>query len=612
MKQLIQKIHHYFSYRLSLMTQLLLSYLVLIIIPLLLVTLLSNGHVSKTLIQQFRSTSDTSVHQSVLYLDTILTNINNSTESISNNKQLSEIYFKNAGSGKLLEKYNDFCNSFTIVNGSFISEPVYSTEIYVDGKFTFSESIGQKGVSFISMDTEPAQEFYRALSGFRGQLKWIGPRDMPVGYLGDTMRVITGARYMRSTITSKIIGIITVNVPQSSLNEIIRSSALLPGSLVLLTDQDGAVLAFSDGDLYAASGLTRDILSALTSSQEYTIRAADKRFLYSGGAISSTGWRIFLFTPFNEILKTSNDTRNRMLTITAIVSVCFCIASFFISKTITKRIRGLSKRMKEVEFENYSPIPSPGGTDEISNLIDSYNLMLTKINDYAGRQYSLGVEIKNTEMKALTAQINPHFLYNTLDLLHWLAKDKGAKDIAEIVSLLSQYYKLSLNKGMETISVHDAIRHIEVYIKLQNYRFNDSIRLTLNISPEIEHYPMLKLLLQPIVENAVLHGILEREERAGEITITGKKINKVLCFWINDNGIGMTRHEIEELTNPTQQTESSFGGYGIKNVITRIRLYYGENYGLSYTSTPGRGTSVLMQIPAVDDGSTDPEKGLIG
>lgn len=218
-------------------------------------------------------------------------------------------------------------------------------------------------------------------------------------------------------------------------------------------------------------------------------------------------------------------------------------------------------------------------------------------------QYQLGIALKTSELNVLQAQINPHFLYNTLDLLNCIAWEHNIKEMSEIVSLLTRFYKLSLNKGIEMVSVKDALEQIEVYVKLQNFRFESSIQLVININPHLCQHKILKLLLQPIVENSIIHGILEKDDQSGTITVDVKNQEGILYFTITDDGVGMTQEKVYLLNHVLDSDgvdANTSSGYGVKNVVERIRLYYGGEYGITFESRPGAGTTVLLCIPFSD------------
>lgn len=601
MKKLIHHISFTFLYRMNLMKKLLVSYVIVLIIPLLLLTFFSYAHVSRTLIEQFQYSSDMSLQQTSIYLNRIQSDIIDSSKQIAYNKMFTDTYNQNTSANALLEHFEDYTTVHNIAEGIFSSDALYSVELYTNGKYVLEQSNGTEGISFISLENDFAREADARLAKFRGEILWLPPRTIKTVFTSQETPVVTGIRYIKSTKNYKNIGILAVNVQQQALNDIVSRSPILSNSLSLLFDGSGNILAVSDHKLFQDYGISSELILENIALCHTSFQIDRNTMLLNYTPIGESDWTLVSLIPYDEMLKTSTNTRNRMILIMLAVSSLFCFVAYFISRLITKRIRFLATRMKKAQFDNYAAIPSSGGTDEVSDLINSYNHLLNKINHYAESQYQLGVELKNTELKALQAQINPHFLYNTLDLLHWLALDYGASEISEIVSLLSKFYKLSLSKGMEVVTVKDAVKHIEVYVKLQNFRFDNSIQLNLNINPEMNNYGILKLLLQPIVENAILHGILEKEIQEGTITITGDVADHTLCFTIADNGIGMTGEQIERLMNPGEAADTTAShGYGIQNVIKRIHLYYGEEYGLSYESRPNEGTRVFLSVPCRD------------
>ena len=606
MKKWLRNLYMIFLYRMQLSTKLLLSYAVLIIIPLLSLTLLSYSHVSGTLIRQFRHSMDLSLQQTGTYLDRILCDIINATQQAAYHNTLTDLYRKNAPSNQLLALHQDYRTAYDLLNGIFSSDDFYSAEIFTTGKFVFAKSKGLEGLSFISLDCDQGRMLDESLQSFYGDVLWFPPHTIEDPVLHRETTVITGARYMKETSIYKNIGIITVNIPQELFNTIVGRASTLPGSISLLLDNGGNAIAISDESLFRDYGLSVGLLHECIASGQHMVQAGGDTMLLGYTPVGSSGWTLISLNPYEKILETGTDTRNNMLLIMLLVSILFLLTALFISRLLTMRVRFLAARMREVRFDNYSPIPAPAGTDEVSDLTNSYNYMLDKINAYAKSQYQLGLALKNSELKALQAQINPHFLYNTLDLLHWLALDYEANEISEIISLLSKFYKLSLNKGRDMISLRDALLHVEVYVKLQNFRFEHPIGLKLQIPDNIRGCSILNLILQPLVENAILHGILEKESQTGTVTITGSVSENTLYLAIIDDGIGMTQEQLAALSLPPPDKPASTG-YGIWNIMERIRLYYGAKYSLTYQSCPGEGTTAYLTIPCLEMKEDSPQ-----
>ena len=271
--------------------------------------------------------------------------------------------------------------------------------------------------------------------------------------------------------------------------------------------------------------------------------------------------------------------------------------STYISRHITKPLEVLKKTMMSVSEGNFDIPVLPGTKDEETNsLTRNFNYMLTKISVLLDEQYLNGQRLKDLELQALQAQINPHFLYNTLDLINWSAIRNKDEKTQTIITELSNFYRTGLSKGDAFIPLETEISHIQSYIRIQNMRFNDCITLLLDLPASCKLFRIPKLTLQPIVENAILHGILEAEMDKGVITISCSVKNSLLTLKVTDNGIGMDAVTVSKLQlQPENGTQRS--GYGIYNVNERLRLYYGTNYTLHYESQPGQGTSVIITLP---------------
>ena len=205
------------------------------------------------------------------------------------------------------------------------------------------------------------------------------------------------------------------------------------------------------------------------------------------------------------------------------------------------------------------------------------------------------IRSRDNRLRYLNYQINPHFLYNTLDMINWTAIDQGIPEIYRPIQELSKFYKITLNHGKDLITVGEEIEQLRLYLELQNMRFADSIVYSITVDEKMNEKTILHMILQPILENSILHGIRETSTHRGTISITGNINDKGLCFEIRDDGVGMDQGKADMLLHTSTQT-----GYGLKNIQDRIRLYYGKNYGIRIKSSPGQGTAVFIQLPDLD------------
>lgn len=277
------------------------------------------------------------------------------------------------------------------------------------------------------------------------------------------------------------------------------------------------------------------------------------------------------------------------------------VISYFLSRSLSQRIAALKNNMLLASKGNFNlPILSGNGEDEISLLNRHFNYMLTKISQLMDEQYSNGQRIKELELISLQAQINPHFLYNTLDLIKWKAVRSHDTETEELINALSSYYRLSLSKGKDIVPLQSELEHAKAYVFIQNKRFDDSITLHIDVPDTYLNYQVPKLLLQPIVENAILHGILELPEAMGDIWITAQESDQFFILSIHDNGIGIAEHTPD--TNNTGRADDSIPaiiktGYGLKNINNRIQLAFGNAYGLIIEPNITEGTTISLHFP---------------
>lgn len=270
------------------------------------------------------------------------------------------------------------------------------------------------------------------------------------------------------------------------------------------------------------------------------------------------------------------------------------LAYFMIHHTL-KRMHDLIEYMKAVQDGNYTIPILRGGNDEIGSLTRHFNVMLTKILLLMDEKYELGQENSHLELMAVQAQINPHFLYNSLDQIYWKTMQSEDQDVPKMVYALSQYYKLSLQKGRDIVALEDELQHVRFYLKIQNIRYKDKIFYQEYIPENYLSYHMPKITLQPFVENAVLHGILEKDEGSGLIEIAAFVKGGEFVIEIRDDGVGIPPEKLESIGK--KNTDAQTHGYGLYNVERRIQLFFGKEGYVSYESMPGYGTTAVLHLP---------------
>lgn len=305
---------------------------------------------------------------------------------------------------------------------------------------------------------------------------------------------------------------------------------------------------------------------------------------------------------FDEVRQEIQMQNNRAFQICILISglvIALVIPlSIKSARSVTVPIKKLCDMTKLVAKGDFTARTTVKSQDEVATLMDNFNDMTVKIGHLVDRIQKEQENLRIVESKLLQAQINPHFLYNTLDTIVWLAEAKQTEDVVKMVTHLSEFFRTTLSKGKDFITLAEERRHVESYLQIQQFRYQDIMTYEIRMEEEILKYSVPKLMLQPLVENALYHGI-KNKRGGGTILIEGKKQGNIISLKVIDNGKGMSREELEELRRYVMGCEdSSEKGFGLSNVNERIHHYYGPEYGLFFESEENVGTEAAIIIPA--------------
>ena len=282
------------------------------------------------------------------------------------------------------------------------------------------------------------------------------------------------------------------------------------------------------------------------------------------------------------------------------------IAAWRISQSIYQPIKKLHDVTNTITRNDLQALMTRSNVDEITQLGMSFNLMVGRIRELLDAKVEEQQELKKAELRALQAQINPHFLYNTLDAIIWMAESKKTDEVVQLVSALSNFFRIGLSKGKDWITIREEIELTRNYLIIQKMRYRDIMDFSIDVDDAVADSSVLKLTLQPLVENALYHGLKYRRKR-GTIRVRAQQKGETqVLLQVRDDGIGMPPERVAELTDAIEDESDRLdadGGFGLVNVDKRIKLYYGKPYGLSLSSTYGRGTCVEIVIPRTGNGT---------
>ena len=393
---------------------------------------------------------------------------------------------------------------------------------------------------------------------------------------------------------------LAVYYSDDKLTSILSDNLSLEGSVSYIVNERDAIVATSDPSLSGIYQLDYDTIKAsFMSSNNFIERNILDTKVYAGFySISSTDWFMVTVLPSPPLIHESNRLMIQIALIYAVFLVLALIFANILAHSITGRLSSVIRQMQTVRHGPPTPMDSPSAHDEIGDLIDTYNYMTRKMDELMKTQAKAAEDLRIAEFNSLQAQINPHFLYNTMDMINWMALQGQTDEISHAVQSLSRFYKLTLSrkKGISTIARE--LEHVTIYVQLQNMRYHDSIELITDIPDELSEYQIPKLTLQPVVENSILHGILEKESKSGTIVITGWMENENVVLLVSDDGVGIPPEILSTILSGNGNSQSGGTNIAVYNTHRRLQILYGNDYGLTYSSKPGEGTEVEIRFPA--------------
>jgi two-component system, sensor histidine kinase YesM len=396
-------------------------------------------------------------------------------------------------------------------------------------------------------------------------------------------------------------GLVQLDLSLGMLSPTLDDSLLTERTVACLVDSSGRIIT-SAGPVGTAEAedLWAEVLSIRGPDTDRelwgTVSVGGRSYLVGSRVIASSDWTFILAVPNQDVAQMSARPAQLMLLVFLVMTPLPPLLAFFVSRSATRRIQNLIVKMDRVVSGDFSATLDPGNNDELGRLTERFNYMMLEVEQLLDEKFVLGKEVKNLELRALQAQINPHFLYNTLDLINWMAVRRGADDIANVVNSLSRFYRLSLSGGEDTVSVREEVEHAGTYVAIQNMRYENRIRLDVQVPESLMDSRIVKLVIQPLVENSIFHGIMAKPDERGAVWIEATTQNGDIVFSVRDDGVGIPKSELQSIREGTHNA-SDHHGYGVRNIHERLELNYGSGYGLKFESTLNVGTTVVFRVP---------------
>ena len=387
---------------------------------------------------------------------------------------------------------------------------------------------------------------------------------------------------------------VALDLKFGSISSYINDVGIGQHGYCFLMDQSGGILYHPQQQLIY-SRLKEENTAALAARSDGVY--SESNVIYAIKTVDGSPWRVVGVSYVDELVTSNVGEVTRILVLSALaVLLAALLSSIVISRALSRPLKGLSAAMRQFEKSadrfTYAPV---GGAREVQALSESFGHMVVKIQQLMDTVRREEINLRKTELKALQAQINPHFLYNTLDSISWMCEQGRNAEAVQMVNALAQLFRISISKGHELIPIRSELRHAESYLKIQQHRYKNQFSYRFDVDERCLDFLCNKITLQPIIENAIYHGINGLVDE-GEIVITLRADGSDVVFTVADNGVGMEEEQIQAIL---RKERSDHTGIGIKNVNDRLKIYFGEGYGITIDSEPDVGTTVTIRMPQV-------------
>ena len=395
-------------------------------------------------------------------------------------------------------------------------------------------------------------------------------------------------------------GILLVDMDFSGIQQLFTKVNIQSPGYVYLVDSNGKLIYHPKQNLIFSNLIEENNIqdAALEDGIHKESFHGEERMLVVK-TVGYTGWKIISVTPIKRLYGTFFRSQLMAFLVVAIAILVMIFLNQLVSVRVVKPLKRLENSVKEIDF---SPTPQIyiGGPHEIQHLgktIQSMVVEMRRLTDDIVREQE---EKRKSELDALQSQINPHFLYNTLDSIMWMIEAEKYEDAISMVQALGSLFRISLSKGKTLITIEDEIRHAQSYVAIQKYRYKNRFEAFFDVDNSLTHYKTIKLIIQPLIENAIYYG-MEFMDGDGEIHIRVKPDGADLSIEVADNGPGIPTERLSSLLTEETRERSRGSGIGLRNVHQRIQLYFGSSYGLEIESEPDEGTLVRIRLPLCED-----------
>lgn len=568
-------------------------YIPLIILPLFLLGFVSYRVYTDAIVKKTVSSVSDNSTLIITLMNSMLTNTESAVNilTLNLNKVIVEKYSDNTGQVSDLQLYTQITNQLS-----------YALLIFPDvDSAAFISTSGVVYGSNLEMERNaeriPINDMISKLDHSRGTNVWFPMERRSYLVTNPEHPVLSLGKRIVNINTGETLGYVILNVREDALSDIYRNIGSIQDESFIIVNSDGVVVSAMEKSevlLPLPEGALRNWVMG-SEKQNLLQPSPTGRMLLVRADISKLGWKLISRVPYNRLI---DDTKTITQLIILIGSVCLLFAILgagMLSNLIAKPIINLSRHMKHVNEGNLDQYLEVKSRDEIGILASGFNIMIHRVEELLSNIGQEQREKREYELALIQAQIKPHFLYNTLDVIYTLSEMGRTRDVQRTTKALADFYRVVLSNGRDQITLQEELNSVRDYLSIQQIRYSDVFNFKIEVDPDILSCIIPKLTLQPLVENAIYHG-LKTKGSFGELTIIGFMEEDRVILKIKDDGVGMSEERLHTLETAMKGQEKPVG-YGISSVHERIRLYFGYEYGLHITSTLGQGTEIALDLP---------------
>lgn len=573
-------------------------YIPLVIIPLLVLGYISGFIFSKSIIEETAKNMTDNASLIVTRINTMMDN----TENCANITTLGLIQLIEDDPDYGLDSVSSLEMRAKIeseLNTVKITFPDIESAVYIDKDLNVFTNDNR-----IEMNLEKLKEsnFIEEIDQGSPENKWLPMQKREFMITDPEDPVLTLAKKVINPRNGKRWGILLLNIQESSISEIYASMGPEDITSNFILDDQGMIISSQNPENVLKQLENEKLKKLILDKQNFSEieRLGWKRTLVTSITMEKEGWRFVSVIPVRGLTSDIDKTR---IVVIFLVLMCFLmaiVAASLLSRVIVKPLTGLTGKMDEIKDGNLEVVCEVGSRDEIGKLASGFNLMVMRIKELLNKSMQEQKKLREYELALIQAQIKPHFLYNSLELIYTLCGMAGAKEAQTATKSLADFYRIALSKGQEVISLEEEIKNVRDYLNIQRYRYCDVFDYEIQIPEEIKNSKILKLTLQPLIENSIYHG-LKTKGSYGRIEVKGYLEGQSVHVIVRDDGVGMSRERIAEILDD-RHAEKLKESFGLRSVDERLRLFFGEQYGLKIESEPGRGTVINITIPYREEG----------